>query len=81
MLQTLDNLGRIIFLDDEQDFGKFSFPGHSSPLHHWQVGMAMSGGAKLLRALLEIVEAMDVIGGDSLGDVEAEIRRLLQEMP
>ncbi len=54
LLRALDGLGRVIFEDDEADFPKFSFEGHPSPLHHWQIGLAMRGTAGLLRLMLEL---------------------------
>ncbi len=54
LLRALDGLGRVIFEDDEADFPKFSFDGHPSPLHHWQLGLAMRGAAGLLRLMLEL---------------------------
>ncbi len=54
LLRALDGLGCVIFEDDEADFPKFSFEGHPSPLHHWQLGLAMRGAAGLLRLTLEL---------------------------
>ena len=56
MLKALDHLGEILFVDDEKDFGRFSFEGHPSPLHHWQVGLALRGAAGLMRTVLELEE-------------------------
>ena len=30
-----------MMLDDARDFGQFGKPGHPSPLHHWQLGLAL----------------------------------------
>ncbi len=54
LLRALDGLGCVIFEDDEADYPKFSFEGHPSPLHHWQLGLAMRGAAGFLRLMLEL---------------------------
>ena len=42
MLSTLGlTIGSGLMLDDARDFGQFSKPGHPSPLHHWQLGLAL----------------------------------------
>lgn len=56
MLRALDRVGEIVFIDDEKDFGRFSFEGHPSPFHHWQVGLALRGAAGLMRTVLELEE-------------------------
>lgn len=61
LLNTLDRLGLFIFKDDEKDFPRFAFEGHPSPVHHWQVGLAMRGGAALTRTVLELVEVAKAI--------------------
>lgn len=32
-------LGTFLFLDDLNDFGKFSTPDHPSRVHHWWIGL------------------------------------------
>lgn len=77
-LRSLDKLGEIIFRDDEKDFPRFSFEGHPSPLHHWQVGLAMRGGAAITRAILQLLEVLDAVGEEpGLHPIEAELERLL----
>ena len=42
LLSTLGlTIGSGLMLDDAEDFGKFRKPGHPSPLHHWQLGLAL----------------------------------------
>ena len=52
--------GVAMLVDDAKDLGKFSYPGHPSPLHHWQwgllalilgLGAAGAGALLLLRQL------------------------------
>lgn len=54
LLKAVDRLGEIIFTDDEVDFPQFSFEGHPSPLHHWQLGLAVRGDAEIACAPPEI---------------------------
>ena len=42
LLSTLGlTIGSGLMLDDARDFGQFRKPGHPSPLHHWQLGLAL----------------------------------------
>ena len=42
LLSTLGlTIGSGLMLDDAEDFGQFRKPGHPSPLHHWQLGLAL----------------------------------------
>lgn len=78
-LRALDKLGEVIFKDDEKDFPRFSFESHPSPLHHWQVGLAMRGGATVLRTLLQLFEVIDAVEEDPrLHPIEAELEDLLR---
>ncbi len=91
VLRALDGLGQLIFRDDEADFkdprrrfGYAGLPGvkdHPSPLHHWQVGLVMRGGAQVTRLFLELMEVLDVLdGGDGtvVHPLEAEIQAELR---
>ena len=82
-LRTLDRLGELIFKDDEKDFPRFSFEGHPSPVHHWQVGLAMRGTSALARVIFELLDVAGILQDDGAGTVQAplpvedEIGRLL----
>ena len=46
MINLISGIGMIaagvwMILDDIKDFGKFSYPGHPSPIHHWQHGLVL----------------------------------------
>lgn len=68
-IDAFESLGAAIFLDDEQDWlnpaRRFAYSGvpgvkdHPSPLHHWQIGMAMMAGAKLVRMLVDVFDMLD----------------------
>lgn len=86
MLDAIEGLGHIIFKDDAPDFedparrfSYFGIPGakdHPSPVHHWQVGLLMMGGAKLVRTIAEFADAFgDEDPLDRLEALRAEIRR------
>lgn len=79
-LKLLEKTGDIVFKDDEADFPRFSFEGHPSPFHHWQVGIAMQWGAYLLRTALNLQEAMDILrsgASASAADVDAALAAML----
>ena len=76
LLNALDRLGKIVFKDDEKDFPRFSFPGHPSPVHHWQWGLMMQGGAKVVRGLSELLEVVDMF--DAPDPLEAEFQQILR---
>lgn len=79
MLRALERAGQIIFKDDEKDFGKFSYPEHPSPIHHWQWGLLMTSFAKAARALDEFMEVMDVFSDDIDFDVlEAGLQEVIE---
>lgn len=81
MIEALDGLGYIVFKDDEKDFihpeRRFSFPGHPSPLHHWQLGLAMQAGAKLIRGLSELLDLLDVFD-EKQHPLELEVQQVLE---
>lgn len=89
MLKALDRVGEILFVDDEKDFGRFSFEGHPSPFHHWQVGLALRGAAGLMRTVVELEEFFDdgpqpvayhftyATNGGNGADVVDEVQRIL----
>ena len=68
-----------MFKDDEKDFPRFSFEGHPSPVHHWQWGLMMMGGAKVVRAMSELLEVVDLF--DDVDPLEAEFEQLLRGVP
>lgn len=39
--QFFHDLGQWMLIDDIWDIGKFSFEGHPSPFHHWQLGWVL----------------------------------------
>ncbi len=71
LLGIIDRLGEIIFEDDKNDFPRFAFPGHPSPIHHWQLGLVMRGVAKLGRAMSEIMTLADAFADEPLDVFEA----------
>lgn len=83
VLETLERLGRLIFQDDAADFEdprrRFSYAGihgvdhdHPSPVHHWQIGLLMMGGAKLARVLAELSDLGAAVADDPLARLEAQ---------
>ena len=38
---VIAGIGAFLLVDDAKDFGTFSTPEHPSPLHHWQLGLAL----------------------------------------
>lgn len=78
LLRALDRLGQIVFKDDEKDFPRFAFPGHPSPLHHWQWGLLMQGGARTVRVLSELFDVLDVFGPPRAADpVEVQFEQVI----
>ena len=77
MLRALERVGQIIFKDDEKDFGKFSYPEHPSPFHHWQWGLMMETYAKAMRAFLELNDVMDILSDDEGEELEAELNEII----
>jgi len=75
LLELMKELGDILLEDDKDDVGKFSFPGHPSPFHHWQVGAALKYGAELIRWSVAITEVQRVLGADdvSIDRLEAQL--------
>lgn len=88
MLRHLEWLGRIIFKDDQADFNdparRFSYsdiPGvkdHPSAIHHWQLGMAMIQGAKLVRGLTELMDVMGEFADTAPLPIEAELDAVMR---
>lgn len=53
--------GTLMALDDIHDFGKTSYPGHPSPLHHWMYGIiiiALSSVALAVGVALIVYERL-----------------------
>jgi hypothetical protein len=54
-LLWMRSVGNLILEDDIADLYRFSFPGHPSPFHHWQLGL----GIKALADLVLLKNALD----------------------
>lgn len=68
-LELFKDLGEVILQDDIDDLYRFSFPGHPSPFHHWQIGLAMKGAAEMIRWGVALSELERFLGAP-VGDVE-----------
>lgn len=64
-LGVIRSLGEALVEDDMHDFGKFSYPGHPSPLHHWQYGLIMIVGADIAELAMELSSLMGLLSGDT----------------
>ena len=80
LIGLLKDLGDVILQDDADDIWKFSFEGHPSPIHHWQVGAAMKYGAEALKWWLALTEAQRFLGAPtgSVDRLEAQFYAITQ---
>ncbi len=62
LAEFFHNLGQWMLIDDIWDIGKFSFEGHDSPFHHWQLGYVMKEIALYAGQAFTIAQAWNDAG-------------------
>lgn len=62
LVELVHNLGQWMIIDDMWDIGKWSFEGHDSPFHHWQLGWILKELSLYAGQAITIAQAWNEAG-------------------
>lgn len=74
------DLGMLLLIDDIQDIGKFTFEGHPSPIHHWQIGWLMKEVALYVGQGLSWLQAWDEAGKEMVSNIMEPTLKTFESM-
>lgn len=71
------DLGMLLLIDDIKDIGKFSFEGHPSPIHHWQIGYVLKELSLHAGQAISMIQAWEEAGKEM---IEENVNGILRQM-
>lgn len=76
LIKFFHDLGTLLIIDDIKDVGKFSFDGHPSPFHHWQLGYVMKELCLYAGQAMSWIKAWEEAGREMQEDFLTELSQM-----